>query len=150
MFRLSSERTKRHGLSLDGVQLQPAQVEWINDDRLRFVLREGRKRQIRRMCEAVGLEVLGLKRVRIGTVMLGDLPPGHWRYLRYDERFAALQAEAAKAPVADDSQEADNAEAEADEGNGDEIDLDADTGDMDAEIDAAADAHGDESDGREV
>ena len=77
-----------HGLELDGVALRPAVVEWVNDDQLRFVLREGRKRQIRRMCEAVGLDVLGLKRVRIGTVMLGDLPPGQWRYLRLDERFS--------------------------------------------------------------
>lgn len=76
-----------HGLSLDGVQLRPARVSWQNDDQLRFVLREGRKRQIRRMCEAVGLKVLGLKRVRIGRVMLGDLPPGQWRYLRADESF---------------------------------------------------------------
>lgn len=76
-----------HGLELDGVQLREAKVEWVNDDQLRFVLREGRKRQIRRMCEAVGLEVLGLKRVRIGKVMLGDLPPGQWRYLRLDESF---------------------------------------------------------------
>lgn len=76
-----------HGLSLDGVALRPAQVSWQNDDQLRFVLREGRKRQIRRMCEAVGLKVVGLKRVRIGRVMLGDLPPGQWRYLRSDESF---------------------------------------------------------------
>ncbi|MBW8832354.1 MAG: rRNA pseudouridine synthase [Burkholderiales bacterium] len=77
-----------HGLELDGEALRPAQVEWINDDQLRFVLKEGKKRQIRRMCEAVGLKVLGLKRVRIGKVMLGDLPPGQWRYLRLDESFA--------------------------------------------------------------
>jgi 23S rRNA pseudouridine2604 synthase len=77
----------RHGLELDGEALRPAQVEWINDDQLRFVLTQGKKRQIRRMCEAVGLQVLGLKRVRIGQVMLGDLPPGQWRYLRADERF---------------------------------------------------------------
>jgi 23S rRNA pseudouridine2604 synthase len=77
----------RHGLELDGEALRPAQVEWINDDQLRFVLTQGKKRQIRRMCEAVGLQVLGLKRVRIGNVMLGDLPPGQWRYLRADERF---------------------------------------------------------------
>jgi 23S rRNA pseudouridine2604 synthase len=76
-----------HGLSLDGEPLRPAKVEWINADQLRFVLKEGKKRQIRRMCEAVGLKVLGLKRVRIGAVMLGDLPPGRWRYLRTDERF---------------------------------------------------------------
>ena len=77
----------RHGLTLDGRRLRPAQVEWINDDQLRFVLREGRKRQIRRMCELVGLKVVGLKRVRIGRVRLGDLPLGQWRFLREDERF---------------------------------------------------------------
>jgi 23S rRNA pseudouridine2604 synthase len=77
----------RHGLRLDEVALRPAEVDWINDDQLRFVLREGRKRQIRRMCEAVGLRVLGLKRVRIGGVALGHLPTGQWRYLAADERF---------------------------------------------------------------
>ena len=77
----------RHGLELDDEPLLPALVEWVNEDQLRFVLREGKKRQIRRMCEAVGLQVLGLKRVRIGKVMLGDLPPGQWRYLRNDEGF---------------------------------------------------------------
>lgn len=76
-----------HGLSLDGKKLLPASVRWQNEDQLRFVLREGKKRQIRRMCEAVGLKVLGLKRVRIGRVMLGDLPTGQWRYLRPDEKF---------------------------------------------------------------
>ncbi|UCE31839.1 MAG: rRNA pseudouridine synthase [Burkholderiales bacterium] len=77
----------RHGLSLDGKRLRPARVEWQNADQLRFVLREGRKRQIRRMCELVGLRVLGLKRVRIGRVRLGALPLGRWRYLRASERF---------------------------------------------------------------
>jgi 23S rRNA pseudouridine2604 synthase len=76
-----------HGLSLDGRRLKPAKVEWANPDQLRFVLREGRKRQIRRMCELVGLKVNGLKRVRIGRVRLGDLPLGRWRYLREDEKF---------------------------------------------------------------
>lgn len=76
-----------HGLSLDGKKLLPARVRWQNDDQLSFVLREGKKRQIRRMCETVGLRVLGLKRVRIGRVMLGDLPQGQWRYLGADERF---------------------------------------------------------------
>ncbi len=77
----------RHGLELDGVQLREAHVSWQNEEQLRIVLREGRKRQIRRMCELVGLEVLGLKRVRIGSVVLGQLPAGQWRYLREDERF---------------------------------------------------------------
>ncbi len=76
-----------HGLSLDGEKLKPAKVSWQNEDQLRFVLREGKKRQIRRMCEMVGLFVVGLKRVRIGSVNLGKLPPGQWRYLRNDERF---------------------------------------------------------------
>jgi 23S rRNA pseudouridine2604 synthase len=77
----------RHGLVLDDVQLRPARVSWANEDQLRFVLREGRKRQIRRMCDLVGLQVLGLKRVRIGSVSLGALPAGQWRYLRDDEQF---------------------------------------------------------------
>ncbi len=76
-----------HGLSLDGKKLRPAKVGWQNEDQLRFVLQEGRKRQIRRMCELVGLKVTGLKRVRIGRVKLGDLPQGQWRYLRADEKF---------------------------------------------------------------
>lgn len=77
----------QHGLELDGRALKPAKVSWANEDQLRFVLREGRKRQIRRMCEQVGLEVTGLKRVRIGSVVLGKLPLGQWRYLRPDESF---------------------------------------------------------------
>ncbi len=76
-----------HGLSLDGVALKPAKVSWQNEDQLRFVLREGKKRQIRRMCEMVGLHVVGLKRIRIGSITLGKLPAGQWRYLRADERF---------------------------------------------------------------
>ena len=76
-----------HGLSLDDRKLKPAKVEWLNEDQLRFVLNEGRKRQIRRMCELVGLRVVGLKRVRIGKVKLGDLPLGQWRFLRDDEIF---------------------------------------------------------------
>lgn len=87
--RLSEQglRLLNHGLSLDGEALQPARVWWQNQDQLRFILQEGKKRQIRRMCELVGLRVVGLKRVRIGRVMLGDLPQGQWRYLREDEQF---------------------------------------------------------------
>jgi 23S rRNA pseudouridine2604 synthase len=80
-------RLLQHGLELDGVKLRPARVSWQNEDQLRFVLREGRKRQIRRMCELVGLVVTGLKRVRSGSVPLGRLPVGQWRYLRRDETF---------------------------------------------------------------
>jgi 23S rRNA pseudouridine2604 synthase len=86
---LSPEGMKRlrYGLMLDGRQLKPAQVSWQNEHQLRFVLRQGRKRQIRRMCELVGLFVTGLKRVRSGNVPLGGLPVGKWRYLRADEKF---------------------------------------------------------------
>jgi 23S rRNA pseudouridine2604 synthase len=76
-----------HGLSLDGKALRPAKVAWQNADQLRFALNEGKKRQIRRMCEMVGLKIIGLKRVRIGKVQLGDLPLGQWRYLRANKRF---------------------------------------------------------------
>ena len=77
----------RHGLSLDGKPLKPAKVEWQNPEQLRFVLTEGKKRQIRRMCEQVGLKVVGLKRIRMGRVTLGQLPAGQWRYLAPHERF---------------------------------------------------------------
>ena len=62
-------------------------MNWQNEDQLRFVLREGRKRQIRRMCELVGLRVIGLKRIRIGKIKLGNLPVGQWRLLGADEGF---------------------------------------------------------------
>jgi 23S rRNA pseudouridine2604 synthase len=86
---LSEQNLKllNHGLALDGKVLRPARVAWLNKDQLRFILKEGKKRQIRRMCELVGLKVLGLKRVRIGNVELGSLPVGQWRYLGEDERF---------------------------------------------------------------
>jgi len=76
-----------HGLSLDEVKLKRAQVSWQNEQQLRFVLHESRKQQIQRMCELVGLRVISIKRIRIGSVSLGKLPPGQWRYLRENERF---------------------------------------------------------------
>ncbi len=88
--RLEPADLKRLGdgsLVIEGRRLRPARVEWINEDQLRFVLVEGMKRQIRKMCETVGLRVLGLKRVRIGKIMLGKLAEGQWRYLGPDESF---------------------------------------------------------------
>jgi 23S rRNA pseudouridine2604 synthase len=76
-----------HGLELDGKPLRTAWVKQLNEDQLHFILKEGKKRQIRRMCELVGLHVIGLKRVRIGRVKLGKLPIGQWRFLRADEAF---------------------------------------------------------------
>jgi len=81
----------RHGLRLDGRQLKPAKVTLVGDRRLRFVLKEGRNRQIRRMCELVGLTVVDLFRVRIGPLKLGDLPEGRWRALTPQEREALLR-----------------------------------------------------------
>ncbi|WP_312594272.1 pseudouridine synthase, partial [Comamonas terrigena] len=87
VFPLDQLARLRHGLELDGEPLQPAQVDWQNPEQLRFVLTEGKKRQIRRMCEQVGLHVVGLKRIRIGKVVLGNLPVGQWRYLGANEQF---------------------------------------------------------------
>lgn len=93
LVRVAGRLTERglsllnYGLSLDGELLAPARVRRLNDDQLQFILRQGKKRQIRRMCELVGLRVTALKRVRVGGVRLGALPVGRWRYLREDERF---------------------------------------------------------------
>ena len=86
---LSPEGMKllNHGLELDAVKLKRAQVSWQNEQQLRFVLHESKKRQIVRMCELVGLRVTSIKRIRIGSVSLGKLPAGQWRYLRDNERF---------------------------------------------------------------
>ena len=84
----------RHGLSLDGRQLRPAKVSLVGEQRLRFVLKEGRNRQIRRMCDLVDLAVTDLLRTRIGPLRLGDLPEGHWRALTAEERDALVKASA--------------------------------------------------------
>ena len=86
-FPAAQMQRLRHGLSLDGKPLKPAEVEWQNPEQLRFVLKEGKKRQIRRMCEQVGLKVVGLKRIRMGRISLGALPVGQWRYLGPKESF---------------------------------------------------------------
>jgi 23S rRNA pseudouridine2604 synthase len=82
----------RHGLQLDRRQLKPANVTLVAPQRLRFVLNEGRNRQIRRMCELVELEVVDLLRVRIGPLELRDLPEGKWRALAAEEREALVMA----------------------------------------------------------
>ncbi len=80
----------RHGLMLDGRQLKPAYVSRMESFRLKFILREGRNRQIRRMCEMVDLEVIDLIRVRIGPLKLDNLPEGKWRMLTPEERAALV------------------------------------------------------------
>ena len=82
----------RHGLSLDGRQLRPAKVSVVQGQVLRFVLNEGRNRQIRRMCELMELRVMDLLRVRIGPLALEDLPEGRWRVLTLAERTAMIEA----------------------------------------------------------
>jgi len=82
----------RHGLSLDGHKLKPAKVSVTEPYRLRFILNEGRKRQIRRMCELVDLDVVDLVRIRIGPLHLGDLAEGKWRALTAAERQALVRA----------------------------------------------------------
>ncbi len=77
----------RYGIQLDGKKLKQAKVHQLNPMRLKIILKEGKKRQIRRMCEEIGLKVTGLTRTRIGNIKLGDMPTGHWRYLRDSEKF---------------------------------------------------------------
>ena len=98
--RVTSQRLAllRHGLALDGRQLRPAKVSFAGDQVLKFVLNEGRNRQIRRMCELVDLRVTDLLRTRIGPLQLGDLPAGNWRVLTADERAAMIAAGAALKP----------------------------------------------------
>jgi 23S rRNA pseudouridine2604 synthase len=79
-----------HGLTMDGRQLKPAKVSVVQGQELRFILKEGRNRQIRRMCELVGLHVMDLVRIRIGSLQLGDLAEGKWRVLAPEERAALI------------------------------------------------------------
>lgn len=92
--RITSERLNllRHGLELDGRVLKPAKVSFLSDQTLKFVLVEGRNRQIRRMCDLVGLKVVDLLRVRIGPIHLGDLPEGRWRGMSDEERRSLIAA----------------------------------------------------------
>ena len=90
--RITTEKIARlcHGLSMDGRQLKPARVSVVAGQELRFILKEGRNRQIRRMCELVGMHVMDLVRIRIGTLSLGDLAEGKWRVLTPTERAALI------------------------------------------------------------
>lgn len=77
----------QHGLSLEGRALPALKVSWQSEHRLRFALKNPRPGQIRFMCEQVGLQVVALKRIRIGRLPMAKLPPGQWRYLDPRERF---------------------------------------------------------------
>lgn len=82
----------RNGLTLDERRLKPAKVTVVEGQQLRFILKEGRKRQIRRMCDLVGLKVVDLQRIRIGPLDLGDLQTGKWRLLKAKERAELIAA----------------------------------------------------------
>ena len=76
-----------HGLNFNGRPLPPLKASWQNETRLRFALKGVQPGQINHMCESVGLQVLGMKRIRLGRVSMAKLPPGQWRYLMLHEQF---------------------------------------------------------------
>ncbi len=80
-------RRLQYGLILDGKRLKAAKVDILEPHLLRFTLKEGRKRQIRRMCDCVQLYVTAIKRVRVGQIRLQSLKEGCWRFLEADESF---------------------------------------------------------------
>ena len=88
---LSDEQAAKlaEGVEIDGRMTLPAQVRVVTKEPGRVVMvitiKEGRNRQIRKMCEAVGLEVARLKRISVGPLKLGMLQPGKWRYLQLNE-----------------------------------------------------------------
>ncbi|MBN6151970.1 rRNA pseudouridine synthase [Xanthomonas sp. AmX2] len=76
-----------HGLVYQQRTLPPCKVSWQNEDRLRFAIKNVQPGQLRYMCGEVGLDVVSVRRLRIGRVPLGKLAPGEWRYLPAGERF---------------------------------------------------------------
>jgi 23S rRNA pseudouridine2605 synthase len=75
-------RRLREGVQLDDGRTAPAEVRRLTPDRIELIIHEGRKRQVRRMCEAVGHKVLRLERIAFGPLRLGDLPLGRHRKLK--------------------------------------------------------------------
>lgn len=75
------------GIPFQGRTPPAIKVSWQNETRLRVALKGAQPGQIAHLCEAVGLQVVSMKRIRLGGVSLGKVPPGQWRYLRGDERF---------------------------------------------------------------
>jgi 23S rRNA pseudouridine2605 synthase len=82
----------RDGIDLDDGRTAPAQVRRLAPDRLELTLHEGRKHQVKRMCEAVGHPVRRLHRARYAGLELGALEPGEWRELTSDEVSALRDA----------------------------------------------------------
>ena len=80
-------RRLNHGLSYEGRVLPPCKVSWQNEIRLRFAIKGCQGGQLRDMCRQVGLDVVAIRRIRIGRIALGKMPEGSWRYLPLGERF---------------------------------------------------------------
>lgn len=80
-------RRLNHGLSYEGRELPPCKVSWQNEIRLRFAIKGVQGGQLRAMCKQVNLEVIAIRRLRIGRIALGKMPVGEWRYLPAGERF---------------------------------------------------------------
>ena len=80
-------RKLNHGLHYNGRPLRPCKVSWQNEIRLRFALKGVQGGQLRDMCAQVGLDVVAIRRIRIGKIPLGKMPVGSWRYLPVGERF---------------------------------------------------------------
>jgi len=76
-----------HGLPFNGKPLAPIKVSWQNENRLRFAVKGPKPGQIEHMCKMVGLEVISMKRIRVGRIAMASLPAGEWRYLQDHERF---------------------------------------------------------------
>jgi 23S rRNA pseudouridine2604 synthase len=76
-----------HGLKFQGHALPPCKVSWQNESHLRFAIKGVQPGQLRHMCREVGLDVVGIRRLRIGRIPLRKLPPGEWRYLPVGEKF---------------------------------------------------------------
>lgn len=93
-----AEQRMTQPIEIDGKKTKPAKVRLLNKDgavaQLQVILSEGRNRQVRRLCEAAGMKTTRLCRVREGTLRLGNLPTGKWRYLHLDEIGGFLQKNA--------------------------------------------------------
>lgn len=76
-----------HGLRFNNYAMPPIKVSWQSEQRLRFAFKVLQPTQIAPMCQAVGLKVLAMKRLRVGRIPLARLPPGQWRYLARGERI---------------------------------------------------------------
>ena len=76
-----------HGLHYRGRALAPCKVSWQNETRLRFAIKGVQPGQLRHMCQEVGLDVVSIRRLRIGRIGLSKMPVGEWRYLPVGERF---------------------------------------------------------------